>query len=92
MNPATLTEGKSGVSDAVDAVKADLDALGAAAENDVQPNVTAVKDAVDELQDAVGDLGGGSVTDGLQSVGNAVAKVGSTAGNLVTSLQPNCPN
>jgi hypothetical protein len=87
-----LTGGKSSVTDAVNKVKKNLDALGESVKADLKPEVDDVKSALTDLQTAVEGIGDGSLTDNLQSVGTAVAKVGSTASTLFSSLSSKCPS
>ena len=90
--PSTLTSGKSGITAALDTVKQNLDDLASAAKSDVQPKVDAVKTAVDQLQTAVSTMSVGNLADGLQSVSDAIAKVGTTASSLFGALSAGCPN
>jgi hypothetical protein len=92
MDPSLLSEGKSGIQSALDDVEQDLDDLASAAKDAYQPQVDDVKSSIDQLQDAVSSLGDGSVTEGLQNVGNAVADVGSTTGTLIGDLETECPS
>jgi hypothetical protein len=87
-----LTGGKNAVTSAVDKVTKNLDALGESAKADLKPQVDDVKSAVTDLQTAVENLSDGSLTDNLQAVGNAIAKVGTTAGDLFGSLSSKCPS
>ena len=87
-----LTGGRSAVESAVDKVKDNLDALGESAKADLKPQVDDVKEALNDLQTAVGDFGNGSLTDNLQSAGDAIAKIGSTSGDLFSSLNERCPS
>ncbi len=87
-----LSGGKSAVTSAVNKVKKNLDALGQSLEADLKPQVDDVKSALTDLQTAVESFGDGSLTDNLQTVGNAVSKVGSTAGDLFGSLSEKCPS
>jgi hypothetical protein len=91
-NPSLLTEGKSAITSALDDVKSNLDKLSTAAKGEAQPQVDAVKSALTELQDAVGNFGNGSVTDNIQKTGTAITKVGSTSADLVTTLKQRCPS
>jgi ABC-type Fe3+-hydroxamate transport system substrate-binding protein len=91
-NPSVLTGGKSGITQAVDTVKTDVDALGQALKAGLKPQVDAVKSALDGLQSAVEDLGNGSASSNLQAVGNAISKVGSTSADLASALQTRCPS
>jgi hypothetical protein len=94
VDPATLTGGKSGVTAGFQAVKSDLDALGAAAKRDLKPDVTAVRDAIDQLETAVEDLRSSSVSEGISegipNVGNAANQVGGAVSNLTAALRPGC--
>jgi hypothetical protein len=92
LSDVDLTGGKSAVTSAVDKVKKNLDALGDSVQADLEPEVDDVKSALDDLQTAVGNLGSGSLTENLQAVGNAIAKVGTTAGDLFSSLSARCPS
>jgi hypothetical protein len=76
----------------VDRVKADLDALGQAAKDDIEPNVTVAKEAVRDLRTTIAGLGSGSITGNLDALGTAISKVGSATDAVATSVQPNCPS
>ncbi|HKY17190.1 MAG TPA: hypothetical protein VJM33_19845 [Microthrixaceae bacterium] len=76
-------EGTNGVEAAVGAVKEDLDALGTSVSDELEPEVEAVRTAVDELETAVDDLDSdGGVSNALA----AVAAVARSASTLVGSL------
>ena len=87
-----LTSGKSGIDSAVKKIQKDLDALRSSVKADLQPQVDDVKSALTELNDAVGDVGDGSLTDNIQAIGDSVSKVGSTAGDLFRDLDTECPS
>ena len=91
-NPQVLTEGKNGIQAALDAVKADLDRVAAAAGANYKPQVDAVKSSVSDLQTAVDNLGNGNPPTNIQAVGTAIASVGATAATLITALQAGCPS
>ena len=91
-NPSTLSGGKSSITAAADKVKSDLDALGSSVEADLKPQVDAVKSAVQGVETAVGNFGNGSLSENLQKTGDAIAKVGTTAGALESSLTSECPS
>ena len=59
-NPTTLTGDKSDVTNALDQVKSDADALRGSAKSDLKPQVDALQSAIDQLKTAVGKLGNGS--------------------------------
>jgi hypothetical protein len=91
-DPSTLSGGKSGITDALDAVKKNLDTLGSAVKSDLKPDVNAVKSSLDDLKTAIGDLGSGSTGSGITAVGNAVSKVSSSTTKLVDALTTRCPS
>jgi hypothetical protein len=91
-NSGTFTDGGASVKQALSTVMMDLDALGSAVKAYLQPSVDAVKAAVEDLQTALTDIGDGSITKNLQSLGTAIAKVGSTGTNLTQSLDAECPS
>jgi hypothetical protein len=78
-----VAEGTNGVTAAVSAVKDDLAALRSSAGADLQPQVQAVQDAVDELETAVADLDSG----GAAAAVTAVAGVATSARTLLDSLE-----
>jgi tetrahydromethanopterin S-methyltransferase subunit F len=92
VNPSTLSGGKSSITSAIDKVKKDLDALGASVKADLKPQVDAVKSAVDDVKTDVGNFGNGSLSENLSTTGTAIAKVGSTAADLESSLSSKCPS
>jgi hypothetical protein len=89
-DPSLLTGGKAGIESAVDDVKSDLDEVKSTTKDANQSDVDATKTAVDDLEKAVKDLGDGSITANLTAIGNAIAKVGTTGGTLVSSLGADC--
>ena len=91
-NPSTLSGGKSSVTDAADTVKSDLDALGKSVEAALKPQVDAVKSAVQGVETAAGNFGNGSLSENLQKTGDAIAKVGTTAAALESTLTSKCPS
>jgi hypothetical protein len=91
-NPSLLSEGKSGLTSALDDVKHNLDDLSTAAKDEAQPQVDAVKSALTQLQDAIGNFGNGSLSDNIKKTGDAISKVGSTSSDLFTTLKARCPS
>ncbi|MGZ4690045.1 MAG: hypothetical protein ACXVJW_10195 [Acidimicrobiia bacterium] len=91
-NPDLLTSGTSSIKTAVKKVKTNLDALRQSVKADLKPQVDAVKSALDQLQAAVDNVGSGSLTENLQAIGDAISKVGATAGDLESALQSRCPS
>jgi len=91
-DPSTLSGGKSGITDALDAVKQDLDALGASVRSDLQPDVDAVKSSLDDLKTALGKLGSGSAGSGISAVGDAIGKVSTSTTKLVDAVTTRCPS
>jgi hypothetical protein len=78
-NPSLLTGGKAGIQSAVATLKTNLDEVASTVQSRYKPQVDAAKSALSELEKAVGKLGNGSVTSNLQTVGTAIADVGTTA-------------
>ena len=79
-----VAEGTNGLKAAVADVKEDLTELRASAGDELQPQVQAVQDAVDELETAAADLdSGGDASAALTAVGN----VASSAATLLASLE-----
>lgn len=89
-NPSLLLGGTSAIASAVDQVQTDLTALSAAAKDDYKPQTTAVQTSLQQLQTAVGDLGNGDMTKNLQTVGTAIASVGTAGESLFTQLKTAC--
>ena len=77
-----VAEGTNGVEPAVEAVKEDLAALRSSAESELEPEVQAVEDAVDELETAVADLGSG----GAAEAATAVSDLAEAASTLLDEL------
>ena len=88
--PALLTGGSSAIKAAVDQVQTDLDALKAAAKTDYQPQIDALQASVKDLQTAAGNLGNGSVSQNLQTVGTDIAAVGTASADLFTLVKTGC--
>jgi hypothetical protein len=91
-NPDVLTGGKSSITSALDKVEKNVNALGTSVKADLKPQVDAVKSALDALKTDVKNVGNGSLADSLQQIGDAIAKVGTTAGDLESSLSSQCPS
>jgi hypothetical protein len=87
---ATAGEGKI-KSDAQD-VQDDLDALGKSVKANLKPEVDALKQAVQGLEDAVKSFGDQSISQSLQDTGSAISKVGSTSADLARKLDEACPS
>jgi hypothetical protein len=77
-----VAEGTDGASAAITAVKDDLSAFSESAGDEVQPQVQAVEDAIDELETAVENLDSDPAGTALQ----AVSDVASSAGTLIATL------
>ena len=82
-NLDVVAEGTNGVTAAVSDVKDDLAALRGSAGDELQPQVQAVQDAVDELETAVADLDSG----GAAAVVTAAADLATSTGTLLDSLE-----
>ncbi len=78
-----VAEGTNGVEAAIADVQDDLDALKASAGAELQPQVQAVQDAVDELETAVQSLD----TAGAGETLTAVSNLAGAAGTLLASLE-----
>ena len=91
-DPSLLTEGKTGISAAVNEVSKNIDALGTAVKADLAPDVNAVKDSVDQLKTAVGKMGEGSIGSGLTAVGNAITDVSTSVTTLTKAITTKCPS
>jgi hypothetical protein len=89
-DPSVLTGGKSSITKALDKVQKNLDALRSSAKSNLQPKVDDVKTAVDQLQTAVQGFGNGSLASNLSKAGDAISKVGTSAGDLVSALNAQC--
>jgi hypothetical protein len=88
--PSLLVGGTTAIKSAIDKVQTDADAVKAAAKQDYQPQVNALQTSVQDLRTAAGNLGSGSVTKNLQTVGSDIAKVGTAAEALFTQLTTSC--
>jgi len=75
-------EGTDGASAAISAVKDDLTAFSESASEELQPQVQAVEDAIDELETAVDNLD----SDPAGTVLQAVSDVASSASTLIATL------
>ena len=89
-NPSLLTGGSTAIKAAVDQVQTDLTAVAAAGKQDYQPQVTAMQSSLQQLQTAVGNLGNGSASENLKTIGTAIAATGTAAGDLFTQLKTAC--
>ncbi len=94
VDPTTLTGGKREVTAAIKSIRSDLDALGDSVKQDVEPDVAAVREAIDQLETAAAELRSASIPDGvtagISNFADAAAQVGSTVANLTAVLQPDC--
>ena len=82
-NLDVVAEGTNGLTAAVTDVKDDVAALGSSAGSELQPQVQAVQDAVDELETAVANIDSG----GAAAAVTAVADVATSARTLLDSLE-----
>ena len=78
-----VAEGTNGVETAIADVKDDLDTLRTSAGAELQPQVEAVQDAIDELETAVEGLD----SDGAEEALTAVSNLAGVAGTLLASLE-----
>ena len=78
-----VAEGTNGAKSAISAVKDDLAALRSSAGSELEPEVQAVQDAVDDLETAVGNLDSGGATQAVTAVSDLVT----SAGTLLDSLE-----
>lgn len=90
VDPSTLADGKSGITQAADDVEKNLDALGAAVKADLQPDVDAVKSSLDDLKTSIGKLGDGAVGSGLSAVGEDITKASTATKNLIDAVTTRC--
>jgi len=89
-SPSLLLQGTDAIKSAVDKVNTDLQAVKTAAKTDYKTEVDALQNSLQQLQTSVGNLGNGSVTKNLQTVGTDIANVGTAAADLFTKLDANC--
>lgn len=89
-DPTVLTGGKSSITKALDKVQKNLDSLKSSGKTNLQPKVDDVKSALDQLQTAVQGFGNGSLSSNLSKAGDAISKVGTSAGDLLSSLNSQC--
>jgi len=76
-------EGSNGVEAALATVQEDLTAVGESADAELQPEVDALQDAIDELGPAVESIDDG----GAAAAATAIADVATSAEALISSLQ-----
>ena len=89
-NTSVLKGGTTALKAAVDQVQTDLAALAAAGEQDYQPQIAALKSALQQLQTAVSGLGNGGASGSVTAVATAIAATGTAAGDLFTQLKTAC--
>ena len=87
---SVLRGGTTGLKAAVDQVQTDVTALAAAGAQDYQPQIAALKSALQQLQTAVSGLGNGGGSGGVTAVATAIAATGTAAGDLFTQLKTAC--
>jgi hypothetical protein len=87
-SPTVLTGGKSSITKALKQVQKNLTALRSSAKASLQPQIDDVKKAVDQLQTAV--QGNGSISSTISKAGDAISKIGTSAGDLFSSLDDQC--
>lgn len=91
VSPSLLTGGVAGIKVAIGDVQTSLQAVTAAAKDDNQPQVSAVRSALAQLQTAMGSLGNGGLTvAGLKTVGTDIAVVGTSTSALLAQLTARC--
>lgn len=91
-NPKVLTEGKDGVTDALDDVRQSANALGEQVQADLQPQVQDVRNALDKLQADIEALGDRSISESITKIGDDISAVGTAVGALSDSLKQRCPS
>ena len=91
-DPSVLTGGKSSINSALKKVKKNLTALKSSAKANLQPKIDEVNSALTQLQNVVKNFGNGSISDSLSKAGDAISKVGTSAGDLYTGLNSECPS
>jgi hypothetical protein len=82
--------GTASIKAAVSKVQDDLTSLKSAAKTDYKPQVEAVQTSVKDLQTTVSDHSNKSISENLQAIGTAIAKVGTTSSELLTQLKASC--
>jgi hypothetical protein len=87
---ATISGGKSTIEAALKKVQKNLDALKGSVKADLKPQVDELKTSLDDLQSTVKGFGSGSITSNLTKAGQAISKVGTSAGSLAASLNTDC--
>jgi hypothetical protein len=90
--PSLLTGGKAAIQSALGTVKDNLAAVASSADAVYQPQVDAVKSAVNDVTTALSEFGNGNVTQNVQALGTAITNVGSTSAALVARLKASCPS
>ena len=86
-NVNVVENGTSALTDAVDEVKKNAEALKDSASDEFEPDVDALTDAISELVDAVKNLGSG---DGVSAVQSAASDVQSAWTNLENKAKSVC--
>ena len=81
-----LSGGAAGIQDALGDVKDDLAELRSSVSDELQPDVQAVEQAVQDLETALGDIGSG----GLGEAVSAVSELASAGGSLIHTLEEGC--
>ena len=79
-NVDVVAEGTNGVTAAVSDVKDDLAALRSSAGDELEPQVQAVQDAVDELETAAADVDSGGASAAVTAVSELTGVGGDVAG------------
>ena len=82
-NVDVVAEGTNGVTAAVSDVEDDLAALRSSAGDELEPQVQAVEDALDELETAVAEIDSGGASAALA----AVSELAGSAATLLGSLE-----
>lgn len=90
-DPSVLSEGTSGITDALDTVQQDLENLASTAQTAFKPQVDDVRRAISDLQSAVEGMSSSNFLGGAQAVGSAIADVASTTQALFRAVQEECP-
>jgi hypothetical protein len=87
-DPTVLTGGKSSINSQLKKVQKNLTTLRSSVKSSLQPKVDDLKSALKDLQTAV--QGNGSISSTLSKAGDAISKVGTSAGALVSQLDDEC--
>jgi hypothetical protein len=90
ISPSMLTGGTAGIKTAVENVQTAVKSFVAAGKQDYAPQVSALQNALTQVQSALGTVGSGGGTASLKNVITGISAAGVAGSALLTQLKTDC--